>query len=210
MLMSLRIPRFPVLIGACGILVFTSGCQKDSSSTQSQKNVLKPILVTEAVKWDTDDPAIWINPQNLSKSLIIGTDKDSDGALYVFDLDGKIIQEKTVRGLKRPNNVDVEYGLLLGGKPVDIAVATERETNKLRVYRLPEMVAIDNGGIDVFTGEAARDPMGIALYKRPKDGAIFAIVSRKSGPQEGYLWQYLPGQRQGQRSGREGPRIRSL
>jgi len=32
--------------------------------------------------------------------------------------------------------------------------------------------------------------MGIALYKRPRDGAIFAIVSRKEGPREGYLWQY--------------------
>ena len=32
--------------------------------------------------------------------------------------------------------------------------------------------------------------MGIALYKRPGDGAIFAIVSRKSGPSGSYLWQY--------------------
>jgi 3-phytase len=32
--------------------------------------------------------------------------------------------------------------------------------------------------------------MGIALYKRPKDGAIFAIVSRKSGGASEYLWQY--------------------
>jgi 3-phytase len=29
----------------------------------------------------------------------------------------------------------------------------------------------------------------VALYKRP-DGAIFAIVSRKTGPAEDYLWQY--------------------
>ena len=32
--------------------------------------------------------------------------------------------------------------------------------------------------------------MGIALYKRPRDGAIFAIVAPKAGPREGYLWQY--------------------
>jgi 3-phytase len=32
--------------------------------------------------------------------------------------------------------------------------------------------------------------MGIALYKRPEDGVIFAIVGRKNGPDEGYLWQY--------------------
>jgi 3-phytase len=31
---------------------------------------------------------------------------------------------------------------------------------------------------------------GIALYKRPSDGAIFAVVGRKAGPTRGYLWQY--------------------
>src|SRR6185295_5141706 len=33
-------------------------------------------------------------------------------------------------------------------------------------------------------------PMGIGLYRRPKDGVIFAIVSPKAGPKENYLWQY--------------------
>ena len=44
----------------------------------------------------------------------------------------------------------------------------------------------------VFEGEAGDSalPMGIALYKRPADGAIFAIVSRKTGPSGSYLWQY--------------------
>lgn len=172
-------------------LVSAIGCNRSAGVPQDQMKVLKPVLVTEPVKWDTDDPAIWINPVDASKSLIIGTDKDSDGALYVFDLNGKIIEEKTVRNLKRPNNVDVEYGLMLKGKPVDIAVATEREANKIRIYRLPDMTAIDNGGIEVFEGQTERAPMGISLFKRPKDGTIFAIVSRKSGPQEGYLWQYL-------------------
>jgi len=56
-----------------------------------------------------------VNPSDPSKSLILGTDKDLDGALYVFDLEGKIQEDKTVRGLKRPNNVDIEYGLKLKG-----------------------------------------------------------------------------------------------
>ena len=32
--------------------------------------------------------------------------------------------------------------------------------------------------------------MGIALYRRPRDGVLFAIVGGKSGPAEGYLAQY--------------------
>jgi 3-phytase len=32
--------------------------------------------------------------------------------------------------------------------------------------------------------------MGIGLYRRPKDGAIFAIIAPKAGPKQEYLWQY--------------------
>jgi 3-phytase len=33
--------------------------------------------------------------------------------------------------------------------------------------------------------------MGIAHYKQPKDGEVYAIVGRKNGPTDGtYLWQY--------------------
>ncbi|MBC7921582.1 MAG: phytase, partial [Ferruginibacter sp.] len=138
-----------------------------------------------------DDPAIWINPADPARSLVLGTDKDSLGALYVYDLDGKIVADKVVRGLRRPNNVDVEYGFSLNGQPTDIAVVTERLTNRLRIFRLPNLQPVDGGGLPVFEGEPQRAPMGIALYKRPSDGAVFAIVGRKEGPTNGsYLWQY--------------------
>jgi 3-phytase len=55
---------------------------------------------------------------------------------------------------------------------------------------MPNLEPIDNGGIPVFEGETERDPMGIALYTRPSDGAVFAIVGRKFGPSGTYLWQY--------------------
>ena len=32
--------------------------------------------------------------------------------------------------------------------------------------------------------------MGIGLYRRARDGAMFAIVAPKEGPRDGYLWQY--------------------
>ncbi len=149
---------------------------------------LQPRVITEPTKHDTDDPAIWINPDDPAKSLIVGTDKNADGALYVFDLDGRIVT--TVPGLKRPNNVDIAYGLRLGGKPVDLAVVTERERQRLRVYRLPDMQCLDQGDLTVFDGDKTRAPMGVALYRRPSDGALFAIVGGKSGPAEGYLGQY--------------------
>lgn len=151
--------------------------------------VIAPVLVTQAVAVDSDDPAIWLDPENPAGSLVLGTDKG--GSIFVFDLDGKILADKTVTGLGRMNNVDIEYGLALDGVKTDIAVATDRPTSQLRVYRLPEVTAVDGGGIEVFAGqEPANRPMGVALYKRASDGAIFAIVSRKEGPSGAYLWQY--------------------
>ena len=112
--------------------------------------------------------------------------------MYVFDLQGRIVQDKVVRGIVRPNNVDIAYGVELGGRKVDVAVVSERYANRLRVYRLPDMAPVDGGGIAVFEGERAREVMGIALYTRPGDGALFAVVSRSDAyaPTEGYLHQY--------------------
>ncbi len=157
-------------------------------------DIIKPVIITDTVRYDTDDPAIWINEANPAASLVLGTDKDQDGALYVFDLQGKIIPGKTVHNLQRPNNVDVEYGLSLQGWPTDIAVVTERFTHKLRIFSVPDMKPIDGGGIEVFVGETEteyRDLMGISLYK-DRAGKVYAIVGRKTGPRNGgYLWQYL-------------------
>jgi len=105
-------------------------------------------------------------------------------------LTGKVIADKVVRPLNRPNNVDIVYGLTIGGKPTDVAVVTERGTSRIRTFRLPDMKPLDTQNLDVFVGEANHLPMGIALYKRPADGAVFAIVGRKEGPTAGYLWQY--------------------
>jgi len=174
---------------------FFAGCINNSSSTPVAvtKMELSPSFITDTLEHDTDDPAIWIHPQDPSKSLVIGTDKDLNGGLFVFDLKGKLDSSRSVKGLKRPNNVDIEYGLAIGDTLVDITVATERLTHKLRIFRLPDMKPMDNGGIEVFWGETGReyrDLMGIALYKN-KAGTIYAIVGRKNGPTDStYLWQY--------------------
>ena len=72
----------------------------------------------------------------------ICTDKKG-GVLYAFDLEGQIIKERTISDLQSPNNVDIEYGFLLNGEPIDIAVVTERGAKQLRIFKLPEMTPIN-------------------------------------------------------------------
>ena len=171
-------------------LAAVSGLQQVSGEEPpaASATAVQPKVITEPVPHDSDDPAIWINRTDPLQSLVLGTDKNSDGGLFAFNLDGKIVAE--VKGLKRPNNVDVLTGFQLGGETVDIAVLTEREMQRLRIFRLPDLTPLDRGDLVVFDGDKERAPMGIALYQRPQDHAAFAIVGGKTGPKEGYLWQY--------------------
>ncbi|MEL6276692.1 MAG: phytase, partial [Bacteroidota bacterium] len=76
----------------------------------------------------------------------------------------------------------------------DIAITVERPLKRVRVFKLPEMEAIDGGGLPVFEDEPDslwQLPMGVGLYKHPRTAEIFVVLSRKSGPTNGeYLWQY--------------------
>lgn len=177
----------------CGLLCFSACATPGSTHVNgyTDTTIIQPAVITEPVRFDSDDPAIWVNPANPAQSLVIGTDKSAEGALYVFDLQGKI--KKIVPHLQRPNNVDIGYGLLINGKRIDYAVTTERITHKLRFFSLPDMEPIDDGGIPIFEGETGnqyRDGMGIAVYTS-KTGEQYAIAGRKTGPLEGgYLWQY--------------------
>lgn len=156
---------------------------------------IPPTLKTEKLPYDSDDPAIWINYDNPEQSIVFGTDKDEvNGGVYAFNLDGKIIKEKSLTGVSYPNNVDVEYGFKLNDSTkTDIMVFSEREKNQIRLYTIPEMTPLDNGGYKVFTDETNiefKRPMGVSVYKNPKTGDVSVFVSRKAGPTEGYIYQY--------------------
>ena len=165
------------------------------ATTVSQAGVLIPARSTASVPNDPDDPAIWVQPTDPARSLILATDKvEQKGGLYVFGLDGRLRQ--SIAPLDRPNNVDVEYDFRMAGRRLDIAVLTERRRHRLRVFGIPAdggaLFDLAPNGIPVLAGQPgeASEPMGIAIYRRPRDGAVFAIVAPKTGGATDYLWQY--------------------
>ena len=189
------------------VLCASSGCRRtppaaDEDSTKpppSPSPLSKAVEIeaeysTATLSNDPDDPAIWVHPSDPSRSLILGTMKVAApaGAVVAFGMDGQIRQ--VISGIDRPNNIDVEYGMPLGGRRVDIAVVTERLARQLRVFRIEPADGrlVDIGGLPILEGQTgeAGAPMGIALYRRSRDEAIFAIVAPKEGPRQGYLWQY--------------------
>lgn len=171
------------------IAITLFSCKKDTQLTE-----IKPDVITQKTINDTDDPAIWVNPKNPSESIIFGTDKETNGGIYAFDLNGKIIKSKTIKNLKRPNNVDLAYDFKINDtSTIAILAFAEREKQQIRIYSVPDMKPLDNGGIKVFTDEAKPNyklPMGIAFYHSPIDKKMYAIVGRKEGPKQDYLYQY--------------------
>ena len=154
-----------------------------------------PSVRTSTVTSDPDDPAIWRHPSDPARSLVIGTDKlESTGGVYVFGMDGTVRQ--VITPLDRPNNVDVEYGVRLGAMVGDIAVVTERKQGRLRLYGIPldggPLTDLAPSGVPVLTGGSgdASEPMGVAVYTRPRDGSVFVVVAPKGGAATNYLAQY--------------------
>jgi myo-inositol-hexaphosphate 3-phosphohydrolase len=146
-----------------------------------------PVDLTEGP--DSDDPAIWVNPEDEGASLVITTMKE--GGLRVYDLAGQEVQR--IEPEVRYNNVDLLYNVSLGGQLVDIAVASDREHDSLAIYSIDKatglLTDITAGGLsaDAFSifgvddGEATA--YGLAAYTSPVDGAQYVFVTQAGGAQ---------------------------
>ena len=167
--------------------VLMVACQEKSTLP-----AITPDVITEKTPNDTDDPAIWVHPKDPSKSVVFGTDKETNGGVYAFDLEGKIIDSLSIKNIQRPNNVDLAYGFKLNDSTrTDVLVFTEREKQQIRMFAIPSMKPIDKGGFKVFVNETTPEynlPMGVALYNTGSE--LYAVVGRKAGPETGYLYQY--------------------
>jgi len=133
-----------------------------------------------------DDPAIWRNPTNPERSLIVGTDKKA--GLYVYGLDGKA---RDFFDAGRVNNVDLRDRVSLGGQSGILVAASDRNdvaNAKLALFRLDpasaKLTAL--GAVAGGRGEA----YGVCLYHEAaatyafivlKDGAINQIELDTSG-----------------------------
>jgi 3-phytase len=108
-----------------------------------------------------DDPAIWVDPSDGSRSLVIGNDKS--GALETYDLDGSLVQRITT-STSFWGNVDVKQDVRIGGRSTDVVAAAN---DGIRLYsvdprtrRLTPLTA-DGASLDTGGGE------GVCLYDGP-------------------------------------------
>jgi 3-phytase len=179
----LLIPMLAAVLAGCGVPTVRT---------------LQPTVETAPVPHAgdaADDPAIWVDPADPARSLIIGTDKR--GGIAVYDLAGTQLQYRPDGEL---NNVDLRDNVALGAEPVSLVTAGNRTTNTMLAYR-------------VVPGERGLQPLPLTLSPtieiygscmyRDAGGRLFVFITSKSGVAE--QWELL---RAG--AGFTGTRVRSF
>lgn len=121
-----------------------------------------------------DDPAIWRNPADPLKSLIVGTDKKA--GLHVYGLDGR---QLSFMGAGRVNNVDLAT-IGSGDRAMVLVAASDRNDEaaaKIALFRLDTATAtlVPLGSVGGGAGEA----YGICLWAH--DGGTDAFIVLKDG-----------------------------
>ena len=161
-------------------------------STAPWSDTPKPVAVSMPGK-NVDSPAIWIAPRP-EDSLVLLTEKGG-GAVMVFKADAKATFVRRFGKFKRPNGVAILQGVAIGSIKKDLAFVTDRDGDIVQVFSIPdfELVGAFAEGLD--------KPMGISLYHRPRDGAVFAYIVRKYGKGNDKVIRFRIEERQGRITG---------
>jgi 3-phytase len=112
-----------------------------------------------------DDPAIWRAPDDPSRSLIIGTDKN--GALETYDLQGNRLQR--ISGTY-PDNVDLRG---------DVVATSDDESGRMRFYRIAHSTR-RLAAIGTIRFPPANLEYGICLYQSGS-GTLYAFLNVRGG-----------------------------
>ncbi|WP_033343556.1 phytase [Catenuloplanes japonicus] len=144
---------------------------------------------------DADDPAIWVNPVDRTRSRVIATAKN--GGLRVYDLRGRELQSIETPPAPGPddeagrfNNVDIVEGVRLGGRLVDVAAVSDRGRDQLRFYAIDVRTGLltDVTAADVpfaFNATQAEVNAQRTAYGLDVIAGGYLLVSRRSTPEVG-------------------------
>lgn len=135
---------------------------------------------TEAVSTEgdtADDPAIWVHPEDVRLSLIVGSQKKF--GLLVYDLSGKLLQSIPAG---RINNVDVRDGFALGDKTVAIVAGSNRSNRSIALYAIDHATRQLSDIADGVQDAGMPEPYGLCLYHSAVTDRFYVFVNDKSGP----------------------------
>ncbi|RSN26201.1 hydrolase [Amycolatopsis sp. WAC 01416] len=195
--------RARVVVGGLVLITAFATVLPPSAVAADALPSVKPTTETPAVyddeaggNADADDPAIWRNPAAPDRSLVVATVKE--GGLRVYDLDGREVQSVPAPKAPGPddapgrfNNVDLVHRMKVGSGVSDLAVASDRGRDRLRIYRIdggdsgaPLSDVTDPSAPAIFSSSQEeineqRTAYGLATWTDPSSGRSYAVVSQR-------------------------------
>ncbi|OYD88966.1 phytase [Nostoc sp. 'Peltigera membranacea cyanobiont' 213] len=153
----------------------------------------EPALPAVDQNADADDPAIYVNATNAADSLVLTSVKNA--GLRVYDLSGNLLQTVNPGGI-RYNNIDLQYGFKLGNQSIDIAVASDRQNDKLAIFKINPNPGADGNYLEDITDSnigtifqtspfeppysaSTRSSYGVTLYRSPVTNDYYVFTSRR-------------------------------
>lgn len=144
---------------------------------------VKSVLEEDAA----DDPAIWIHPTDVSKSLVIGSNKKA--GIHLYNLKG---QELGFYPEGLVNNVDVIYNVEIDGKKYDLVGGSNRSFNGVSLLLINQDSLTLKPLLRDSVSSKVEEVYGFCMYTSPVTGKPYLFVNGKNGTIEQF--KIKPGQ----------------
>lgn len=167
----------PRALPCAALLLALAGCATTPLPVRQMAGTVDVPVLAETDPVETaadaaDDPAIWRNPADPARSLVVGTDKQA--GIHVHDLSGRRL---SFTPAPRLNNVDLRE---VGGRVIVVASDRADVANAhVSLFTLDTAAGrvVPIGRAPVGPGEA----YGMCLWTRASDKALFGFVVLKDG-----------------------------
>jgi 3-phytase len=149
------------------------------------------VAETEGTSGDADDPAIWVNPTDPARSLILGADKEA--GLYAYDLAGAQV---AFLPDGRLNNVDLRP-FMLDGQAVTLVGSSRRDDGAMVFHVIGADGTIRQAAPFAHPAANPQVPGTTYIYgfaMAQDAGGTYALVNFKSG----HILQYRISEADGQ------------
>ena len=178
-----------LVVAAAPFLTSANAAQPTGDATAAAETP-----ATSASTVQTSDPAIWVNPQDPTKSLILGANNE-DG-LGVYNLSGA---KQTEAGVTAPklgtttltvNGVDTRNGVMLSGSPASVATVVSNGVMQFYVIdpatgQLANRTSTATGVTPPAWGQGAIS--SVCMYQSPVSHNTYAFVLAADGEMEQLL-----------------------
>ena len=172
-----------ILLTACQPAVSENQTTEQVDVPGDQSHTINAVTETTPTKMDgANDPAIWVNADNLKNSLILGS--AAANGIEIYSLDGERVGEMTDRPISL---VDVIYDFPIADETTDLVVAFDTAEAALVIYTLDAATPSLQSAL-ALPVELKTEIEGLCTYHSPINGKFYAFTAGGGNIQQWELY----------------------